>query len=150
MKLFVFEQEQFVRGKPADIWNFFANPANLKIITPPYMGFDIASGAGQRTFAGQIISYTVRPLLGIPLSWITEITHVEEGVSFIDEQRFGPYRLWHHRHLFTKAKGGVLMTDTVHYGLPLPIFENTINRLIVRPKLEQIFAFRRKKIEELF
>jgi ligand-binding SRPBCC domain-containing protein len=150
MKLFIFKQEQFIPGKPERIWNFFTDPANLKTITPPYMGFDIKSGADERMFEGQVISYTVRPFPGIPLNWITEITHVEAGVYFIDEQRFGPYRFWHHRHRFEKAKGGVLMTDTVHYGLPVPIFQNLINDLIVRPRLEEIFSYRRKKIEELF
>ena len=101
-------------------------------------------------YPGQIIEYTVKPLLGIPLYWMTEITHVEEGKYFVDEQRFGPYSLWHHQHHFREVPGGVEMTDIVHYKIPLWILGDIANALFVRKQLQGIFDYRFKKVEELF
>jgi ligand-binding SRPBCC domain-containing protein len=101
-------------------------------------------------YAGQIIEYTVKPVLGIPVYWMTEITHVEEGRFFVDEQRFGPYRFWHHQHHFHEIPGGVEMTDIVHYKNPLWLLGDLANGLFVKKRLEQIFDFRFKKVEELF
>lgn len=132
-------------------WDFFSSPANLADITPSNLGFHIISKHhGDKMYAGQIIEYTVKPLLGIPLYWMTEITHVQEGRYFVDEQRFGPYSLWHHQHHFKAIEGGVEMTDIVHYKIPLWILGDLAHRLFVRQQLKQIFDFRFKKVEELF
>lgn len=132
-------------------WDFFSNPANLAAITPADMGFKVISKHhGDRMYAGQIIEYTVKPVLGIPVYWMTEITQVKEGVYFIDEQRRGPYALWHHQHHFKEIPGGVEMTDIVHYRNPFWVFGKLANVLFVRKKLEKIFEYRRKKVEELF
>lgn len=133
-------------------WEFFSTPKNLKIITPDYMGFDVKSDPDflDNMYAGQIISYTVRPVLGIPLFWMTEITHVEPGRFFVDEQRIGPYRLWHHQHHFKAVPGGVEMTDLVHYHLPLGILGRLAHWLFVRRQLEGIFRYRYQKLESLF
>ncbi len=149
-RLFRFEQQQVVPAGLETVWEFFSNPANLKTITPPDMGFDILTPLPPEMEAGLIIAYRVRPLLGIPVQWVTEITHVAPMRFFVDEQRFGPYRFWHHRHTFEPTEQGVLMTDLVHYALPAPIGATLINELVVRPRLEQIFHYRRRKIEELF
>lgn len=150
MNLFRFETEQTIPATLERVWDFFSSPANLKVITPPYMGFDILTPVPDRMEPGTIIAYTVRPLWGIPMLWVTEITHVEPLRFFVDEQRFGPYRFWHHRHTFSPVDGGVRMTDLVYYALPVPVMDRIINRLIVRPRIEEIFAFRRRKIVELF
>lgn len=150
MNLFRFEEEQTIPATLERVWDFFSSPANLKVITPPYMGFDILTPVPDRMEPGTIIAYTVRPLWGIPMLWVTEITHVEPLRFFVDEQRFGPYRFWHHRHTFTPVDGGVRMTDLVYYALPVPVIDRIINRLLVRPRIEEIFAFRRRKIIELF
>ena len=101
-------------------WDFFSNPANLQAITPDNMGFKVISKHhGDTMYPGQIIEYTVKPVLGIPLYWMTEITQVKDSIYFIDEQRFGPYSLWHHQHHFKAIDGGVEMTDIVHYKNPL-------------------------------
>lgn len=150
MNLFRFETEQTIPATLEGVWDFFSSPANLKVITPPYMGFDILTPVPDRMEPGTIIAYTVRPLWGIPMLWVTEISHVEPLRFFVDEQRFGPYRFWHHRHTFTPVDGGVRMTDLVYYALPVPVIDRIINRLIVRPRIEEIFAFRRRKIVELF
>ncbi|MCG7858958.1 SRPBCC family protein, partial [Flavihumibacter sediminis] len=105
---------------------------------------------GAKMYPGQIIEYTVKPLFGIPLYWMTEITHVEEGKYFVDEQRFGPYSLWHHQHHFREVPGGVEMTDIVHYKIPLWILGDIANALFVRKQLQGIFDYRFKKVNELF
>ncbi len=134
-----------------EAWAFFSNPANLQAITPEGMGFTIISKHhGDVMYAGQLIEYKVRPLAGIPLYWMTEITQVKDRAYFIDEQRFGPYSLWHHQHHFREIPGGVEMTDIVHYKNPLGILGRIANALFVKQKLKTIFDFRYKKVEELF
>lgn len=132
-------------------WDFFSNPANLQAITPDDMGFKVISKHhGDTMYAGQIIEYTVKPVLGIPLYWMTEITQVKDMEYFIDEQRFGPYSLWHHQHHFKAIPGGVEMTDIVHYKNPLGFLGNIANGILVRNKLKQIFNYRFQKVEEMF
>ncbi len=135
----------------AQAWDFFSSPANLQTITPPYMGFTIISQHhGDKMYPGQIIEYKVTPVLGIPLYWMTEITHVQEERFFVDEQRFGPYSLWHHQHHFKAIEGGVEMTDIVHYKLPLWWLGDLANVLFVKKQLAGIFEYRKKKVEEMF
>lgn len=133
-------------------WDFFSSPLNLKEITPPHMDFRVSFDPAflQKIYAGQIITYTVKPLLGIPLFWMTEITHVEPGQFFVDEQRVGPYSIWHHQHHFQAIPGGVEMTDLVHYKIPLGWLGDIANWLFVRRQLNGIFNYRRNKLEEIF
>jgi ligand-binding SRPBCC domain-containing protein len=132
-------------------WEFFSNPANLQAITPDDMGFKIISRHhGDKMYAGQIIEYKVKPLLGIPVYWMTEITQVKDKEYFIDEQRYGPYSLWHHQHHFKVINGGVEMTDIVHYKMPLGLIGRLANKLFVRRKLSKIFTYRYQKVIELF
>ncbi|HWC52909.1 MAG TPA: SRPBCC family protein [Chitinophagaceae bacterium] len=134
-----------------EAWIFFSNPANLQLLTPDTMNFRVISKLhGDRMYAGQIIEYKLKPLMGITMYWMTEITHVQEHLFFVDEQRFGPYRLWHHQHLFRKIDGGVEMTDIVHYKNPLWFLGDLANWLFVKKKLRHIFDYRFKKVEELF
>lgn len=114
------------------------------------MGFKTMSGDESEMFPGQIIDYTITPLFGIKMDWVTEITHVEKGIYFVDEQRFGPYAFWHHKHFLKQTDTGCEMTDIVHYKVPFGILGRLAHPLLVRPKLEQIFEFRRKKLIELF
>jgi ligand-binding SRPBCC domain-containing protein len=132
-------------------WNFFSNPVNLADITPGNLDFNIVSPPrAEKMYAGQIIEYKVSPVLGIPLYWMTEITHVEEGKYFVDEQRFGPYSLWHHQHHFTTIQGGVEMMDIVHYKLPFWVLGDIAQRFFVKQQLKNIFDFRFQKVEKLF
>ena len=131
-------------------WDFFSNPANLEAITPNTVSFKIISSHhGEIMYAGQIIEYQVKPLFNIPMYWMTEITQVRDKEYFIDEQRFGPYSLWHHQHHFKAIPGGVEMTDIVHYKIPFWIFGRIANALFVKQKLKKIFEFRFQKTEEL-
>lgn len=132
-------------------WQFFSTPDNLQDITPGHLGFKILSlYHGKTMYTGQIIEYTVKPVLGIPLYWMTEITHVESHKYFIDEQRYGPYSMWHHQHHFKEIEGGVEMTDIVHYKLPLGFLGTMANSLLVQGQLNKIFSFRFEKTEMLF
>jgi ligand-binding SRPBCC domain-containing protein len=132
-------------------WGFFSDPANLQTITPDNLSFKVISKHhGDKMYAGQIIEYNVKPVLGIPLYWMTEITQVKDKEYFIDEQRYGPYSLWHHQHHFKAIEGGVEMTDIVHYKNPLWLFGKIANTLFVKNKLKGIFEYRFKKTEELF
>jgi ligand-binding SRPBCC domain-containing protein len=150
-KLYILESVQKIPAPGEKVWDFFSSPANLRNITPAYMGFDIVPGADiSRMYPGMIIAYRVSPLLGIKMNWITEITHVTGQSYFVDEQRFGPYAFWHHKHFFRPIEGGTEMIDIVHYKLPLPLGGKLVNSLLVRPKLEQIFRYRHKKVEEIF
>lgn len=133
-------------------WEFFSSPSNLKIITPPHMGFIIHSGfdEGEKMYAGMVIKYTVKPVLGLPMSWVTEITHVEKPNYFVDEQRFGPYSFWHHKHFLQTIPGGVLMKDIIDYKSPLGPLGDLINTVLIKRQLKSIFDFRYKKLEEIF
>jgi ligand-binding SRPBCC domain-containing protein len=133
------------------IWEFISSPQNLKDITPKYMGFDIVSNdLPSKIYSGMIIQYQVRPILGIKMNWVTEITHVVEGDYFIDEQRFGPYKFWHHTHKLTSIEGGVLMEDTVHYVPPFGFLGTIANYILIRKQLSEIFEFRRVVLKERF
>lgn len=132
-------------------WDFFSNPGNLNAITPGDIGFKIVSiHHGECMYAGQIIEYKVRPVLNIPMYWMTEITHVEDKGYFVDEQRFGPYSLWHHQHHFKAIEGGVEMTDIIHYKLPLWFLGDIANSIFVKRQLKKIFEYRFSKVEKLF
>ncbi len=132
-------------------WEFFSDPRNLKEITPPNMGFDITSEFfEEKMYAGMIITYIVTPLMNIPMRWMTEITQVNEKKFFIDEQRIGPYKIWHHQHHFKAIDGGVEMTDIIDYVLPLGFIGRLIEPILVRKKLREIFDFREQKMDELF
>lgn len=143
-----------VQRIPVDVdtaWAFFSSPHNLKEITPPDMGFDIISKYhGDVMYAGQIIEYNLKLLGFIKLYWMTEITHVKDKVYFIDEQRFGPYSLWHHQHHFMPVEGGVEMTDIVHYKIPMGVFGSLAHALYVKKQLEHIFRYRYRRVEQLF
>ncbi len=135
----------------AAAWDFFSKPANLQGITPTRLGFNIISRYhGADMYPGQIIEYTIKPILGIPLYWMTEITHVSPEKYFVDEQRYGPYAMWHHQHHFKVIEGGVEMTDIVHYKLPLGFLGGIANGLFVKKQLNEIFSFRFKKTVDLF
>lgn len=134
----------------AEAWDFFSSPTNLEKITPSHMGFNITSGVPDKMYPGQIISYKVSPFPGVKISWVTEITHVVENKFFVDEQRFGPYRMWHHEHHFEEKDGKVLMVDKVSYKIPFGILGHIAQSLFVKNQLKGIFEFRKKALEEKF
>ncbi len=133
------------------VWAFFSNPENLKDITPRHLRFKtISKYHGDKVYAGQIIEYKVSPVLGIPLYWMTEITHVDDKVLFVDEQRYGPYSMWHHQHHFRTVNGAVEMTDIVHYKIPFWLLGDIAHVLFVKTAIQKIFDYRFKVVEERF
>lgn len=144
------EQKQLL---PIDLdaaWDFFSSPRNLDEITPANLGFKILYQPGEKMYEGQIIEYRVMIAPAIWVPWVTEIKSVRHRSSFIDEQRFGPYKFWHHLHTFEETDGGVMMTDLVHYALPFYPFGEIGHSLFVRPKLQRIFSHRREILEKRF
>ena len=150
-KVYSFKTVQHIPISLNEAWDFFSNPANLKKITPDDLGFKIISKfQGNSIYAGELIEYKVSPIMGIPLYWMTEITQVDYKKYFVDEQRFGPYSMWHHQHHFKEVEGGVEMTDIVHYKLPGWFLGGIANRLIVKKQLKKIFNFRQQKVDLMF
>lgn len=150
MKIYSLKRQQFLKIKLDEAWLFFSSPNNLATITPKELGFEILSETNDGMFAGQIINYKVRPAFGIAVRWTTEITHCEKSKYFVDEQRFGPYSFWHHKHFFEVRDGGVLATDIVDYALPFGILGRLVHALFVKKKLEAIFDYRFRILEEKF
>lgn len=150
MKIYTLHKKQNLPITLNQAWDFLSDPRNLKVITPDYMSFNILSGADRPMFSGQIIQYIVTPVLGIKTKWVTEITHVVDKHYFVDEQRFGPYELWHHKHFIKEIDGGVEMEDIIDYKVPFGVLGQLVHPILVKPKLEEIFNYRTKKLEELF
>ncbi|WP_026776981.1 SRPBCC family protein [Polaribacter sp. Hel_I_88] len=150
MKIYTLHKTQKLPISVDEAWAFLSNPKNLKIITPDYMSFDIVSKIDRPLYTGQIIQYIVTPLLGIKTKWVSEITHIEDKKYFVDEQLYGPYALWHHKHFIKEIEGGVEMEDIIDYKVPLGFLGQLVHPFLVKPKLEEIFNYRQTKLLELF
>lgn len=150
-KIYSIKKVQTVKAALDEVWDFFSVADNLQTITPGNMKFTILTQHhGDKVYAGQILEYKVRPILNIPFYWMTEITHVKDKQFFVDEQRFGPFSLWHHQHHFREVDGAVEMTDIIHYKLPLWFLGDIANALFVKKQLSHIFDYRFEKIKTLF
>jgi ligand-binding SRPBCC domain-containing protein len=150
MKLYRIQRIQTLPISLEESWHFFASPLNLPKITPPWLNLKVIEKVSPRMYPGMIISYRVKPFLGIPLTWITEITHVDAPNYFVDEQRLGPYRFWQHQHHFRQIKDGVEITDAVNYALKFGIFGRLIHAVMIKKTLEKIFDFRQKRLDQIF
>ena len=149
MKVYRLHKLQVIPISMDEAWDFFVSPANLPLITPPDLGFMITSEQPTRMYQGMIICYRVTPFAGLQVTWVTEISHIEEPHFFVDEQRLGPYRFWHHQHLFREVPAGTEMTDLVHYALPFGVAGRLVAPLVKR-RLEAIFSYRRTVLAERF
>lgn len=142
--------QQFIPVSLSTAWIFFSNPNNLQLITPEKLDFKITSIDSQNTYAGQIITYRIKLNRIIKMNWVTEITHCKDEVYFVDEQRYGPYKMWHHVHKFESVDGGVLMTDIIHFQLPFRLLSSLGYILFVKRNLTHIFSYRTTQLEKLF
>ncbi len=133
-----------------DAWDFLSSPNNLKLITPESMNFKIIDWDKKKAYPGQIIQYTVSPVFGMKIKWVTEITQVKRNSYFIDEQRFGPYSFWHHKHFIKEIDNGILMDDIIHYKIPFGFIGEILNKVYVQNKLNKIFKYRENKLNEIF
>lgn len=150
MPFYQLKKELQINTSPERVWDFISSPANLKKITPDYMGFDItSSGLPEKMYEGMIISYKVKPLLGISTTWVTEITKVKHMEYFVDEQRVGPYDMWHHEHFIELRDGGTFMRDIVSYKPPFGFIGRIANELVIKNKLKEIFDYRTKAVLEI-
>ena len=150
MKIYQLKALQNLPISIEEAWEFFSNPNNLSVITPEWLNFKVTSKLSDKMYPGMIITYKVHPVLGIPNTWVTEITNVKEPFYFVDEQRFGPYKLWHHQHHFKENDNGVEMFDIVNYALPFDPLSRPLNSMLVEKKVKEIFEYREKKLREMF
>jgi len=149
--MYYLEKEIIVPASLEKCWDFFSSPANLSKITPKEMDFVITSETEVgKMYPGMFITYTVKPIFGIKLQWVTEITFVDKGKYFIDEQRVGPYKIWHHEHHFEEVENGTLMTDKIYYAPPFGILGRIAQPILVKPQLKKIFDFREKMVKKVF
>lgn len=147
MGFYQFKREIKINASIDEVWDFISSPKNLKEITPEYMGFDITTkDLAEKMYPGMIISYMVKPLLGLKSIWVTEITHVKDKEYFVDEQRVGPYNIWHHEHFIEPIENGVLMKDIVSYKPPFGFLGSIANSLLIKKKLNEIFEYRSEAI----
>jgi len=151
MGFYQFQKKQNLNASIDEVWDFISSPANLKEITPPYMGFDITTeNLPEKMYPGMIISYIVKPLAGIPVNWVTEITEISEKKFFIDQQRIGPYSFWHHQHFLEPYDNTVQMTDIVSYKPPFGFIGSIANEIIIRRKIREIFDYREAVLRRIF
>ncbi|MEZ4811300.1 MAG: SRPBCC family protein [Allomuricauda sp.] len=150
MKLYQLRSKQVLPISLKEAWDFLSDPKNLKTITPEHMGFHILSGVERPMFSGQVIQYTVKPFPLFSVKWVTEITHVVPRDYFVDEQRFGPYALWHHKHFLKEIPMGVEMEDVVDYKLPWGLLGRIAHTFVIKKQLKEIFAYRAQKLKTLF
>ena len=151
MKIYQHKTSQKLNISKNNAWDFFSNPSNLSKITPTWLNFEVRTKLPEKMYSGMIITYFVRPLLNIPQTWVTEITHVNEPNYFVDEQRFGPYKMWHHEHIFKSTEsGGVMMEDIVCYAVPFGFLGRILNRLVIEKKISEIFNYRREVLIKMF
>ncbi len=150
MKMYTLTRHQKLPIAPEEAWDFFSDPKNLEEITPGDMPFKMLDDRTSEMYPGMVIQYNIQPFPNFPVRWITEITHVKEGSYFVDEQRFGPFKFWHHQHHFREIKGGVEIIDTVSYILPFSLIGRIVHRLFVKKRLDEIFNFRQKTLRDSF
>lgn len=153
MKLYSFEVTQNVSASLQNVWSFFSNVNNLAKITPPSLGFESHHLGKEEVHSGMIITHCVSPFPYLPwirMNWVTEISHVNPPFLFVDEQRFGPYRFWHHQHHFRETPQGTEMIDRIHYALSFDPFSRLANTLLVERSLKEIFQYREKAVESIF
>ena len=150
MKVYRLYSKQGMKCSKEEAWEFLSDPRNLRKITPKDLDFQITNDPSERMYPGMIITYNLKPLLGITQTWVTEITQVNHPDFFIDEQRFGPYNMWHHEHRISEGDGEVVMEDEIHYVIPFGYLGRIANSLIVKNELKKIFKFRQNVITEMF
>lgn len=151
MAFYQFHREQTLNTSIEELWDFISSPQNLKKITPDYMGFDICSkDTPDKVYEGMIISYIIKPVFGIKTTWVTEITHVKDKSYFVDEQRVGPYNVWHHQHIITQKGDKVVMKDIVSYSPPFGFLGSIANNFMIKNKLNEIFDYRTTILEKIF
>ncbi len=145
------EQIQILPISLQESWNFFSNPENLALLTPAEMKFRHVFAPDQpQVYPGMILVHTVSPVAGVPMTWVTEITQVEPMSRFVDEQRKGPFGMWHHIHMFKEVAEGTEIRDVLYYEMPFGFLGNIAHGLFAKKQIEEIFNYRRERLKEMF
>ena len=142
--------EQKINTDLDNLWKFISSPKNLSKITPSYMDFKILSKVPNEMYEGLIISYTVKPILGVKMNWVTEITHIKDKKYFVDEQRKGPYKMWHHEHILIETDNGIIMKDIISYIPPFGVLGKILNVFFIKRQVEGIFKYRTEVLNKIF
>jgi len=150
VKIYRIDRKQILPITRSECWKFFSDPKNLQKITPPDMDFEIKSNLPNEMYEGQIIVYRIKLLPGVKINWVTEITHVDDGNYFVDEQRFGPYKFWHHQHMFKEVENVMEVQDIVHYAIPLGFLGRLANSIFIGARLDKIFRYRKDYLGTFF
>lgn len=151
MAVYTLRRTQIISATLQECWAFFSDARNLARITPPSLGFEVLTELPPEVYPGLMIEYRVRPLFGIPMTWVSEITHVRAPHSFVDDQRVGPYSLWHHEHSYRElGDGRVECTDLVHYAPPFGPLGALMHPWLIAPRLAEIFDYRTQVLGEVF
>ena len=150
MKTYTLTRKQVLPITLEQAWPFFSTPKNLEQITPAFLNFHITTEVPEEIYPGLVITYQIAAVAGIPMTWVTEIKHVIRLRQFVDEQRLGPYRFWHHLHRFREVEGGVEMEDIVHYVMPWGLLGHVVHAVFIEARLKRIFDFRREYLEGYF
>lgn len=150
MVLYRIERSQVLPISIDTAWQFFSSPGNLPLITPPWLNLKIIGPVSAHMQAGMLIHYHVTPLFGLRMSWLSEITHVDAPRFFVDEQRLGPYRLWHHEHFFHRCDAGVQVDDIVTYALKYASMGTLVHAIWIQKRLQMIFDYRSSALHRRF
>lgn len=150
MKMYRLSNTQKLPISLEEAWEFLSNPTQLENITTDELSFQKLHDIPDKMYEGMLMQLRLKPFLGIPIDWLTEITHIKEKEYFIDEQRVGPFRFWHHEHRVLPIEGGVEIQDTVHYVMPFSIFGRFVHWLFLRKQVENIFIYREETMEKVF
>ena len=150
MKTYRLIRRQVLEADILAAWQFFSDPSNLRLITPPWLDFRITSPVSESVYAGLIITYRIRPLAGIAVPWVSEITHGDAPLFLVVEQRLGPYGFWHHQPRLLSVSKGVEKTDVVHYRVPGGLLGIFFHAVLIRRKLDEIFDYRKTALKKIF
>ena len=149
LKIYKLKREVTIPAPVENVFSFFSAAENLNLITPPWLYFKILTPLPIKMEKNTLIDYSIK-LLGLRMTWKTEIMIWQPPHKFIDRQIEGPYRVWEHTHQFEKKAEGTQMTDIVRYAVPGFVLSPLIHYLFVRPRLDKIFAYRKQRMLELF
>ena len=143
MKIYQLFRRQVLKLTLQEAWDFFSSPYNLNTITPDFFHVTVTSKVPEKIYAGLMISYRMKAVFGIPMAWLSEVSHCEEPKRFVYQQRIGPFKFWSHEVCLTEQDQGIILEDIMFYAMPLGWLGEFINSVLIANKLEQIFDTRR-------
>jgi len=150
MKIYQLYRQQTLNMTVQEAWSFFSSPSHLNDITPDFFHVTITSKVPEKIYAGLMISYQMKAVFGIPMNWLSEVSHCDEPKRFVYEQRIGPFKFWSHEVCLTEQQNGILLEDIMFYAMPLAWLGQLINTVLIADKLERIFDTRHAYLQSKF